>query len=383
MKNILILGATGSIGCSTIDVIKAHPNTFRAQALVANSNITKLAEIALDVQPEAVGIYDETRLDELKQLLSGSGIAVYSGKSGVNELIAKGYDLTMSAIVGIAGLEPTMNAIKSSRTVALVNKESLVCAGELIMAQAKKYNCTILPVDSEHSAIFQVFENNNLHQIDKVILTASGGPFRKMTAEEMAVVTPAAAIAHPNWKMGPKVSLDCATLINKGLEYIEACVLFPVTPDQVDVVIHPESIIHSLVSYKDGSTLAQLGHPDMRTPISFAISYPQRIEIKHKTLNLHEIGTLNFSAPDYNRFPMLKMAMESMRAGLAQRIILNAANEEAGQAFLNNKIKFPDLAKLVGNALEQSPHKNPDSVEEVLGLDKMIRAEIVSKIAQC
>lgn len=383
MKSVLILGATGSIGDSTIDVIKAHPNKFRAQALVANSNIQKLAELALDVKPEAVGIYNEARLDELKALLSGSGITIYSGKAGVNELIAKRYDLTMSAIVGIAGLEPTMNAIKSSRVVALANKESLVCAGELIMAQAKECHCTILPVDSEHSAIFQVFENNNLGQVDKVILTASGGPFRNMSAAEMADVTPEAAIAHPNWNMGPKVSLDCATLVNKGLEYIEACMLFPVTPDQVDVIIHPESIIHSLVSYKDGSTLAQLGHPDMRTPISFSMSYPERVAIKHKTLNLHELGKLHFSAPDYNRFPMLKMAMQSMRAGRAQRIVLNAANEEAGQAFLTHKIKFLDIAKLVGNALEKSAHRDPDSVADVLRLDEMIRAEIALKIAQC
>jgi 1-deoxy-D-xylulose-5-phosphate reductoisomerase len=204
-----------------------------------------------------------------------------------------------------------------------------------------------------------------------------------MSAAEMATVTPEAAIAHPNWKMGPKVSLDCATLVNKGLEYIEACMLFPVTPEQIDVVIHPESIVHSLVCYKDGSTLAQLGHPDMRTPIAFSLAYPERVEIKHKALNLHEIGMLRFSAPDYNLFPMLKMAMQSMRAGLAQRIVLNAANEEAGQAFLMNKIKFPDIARLVGNALEKSAHKNPDSIAGVLGLDKMIRDEISSQIAQC
>lgn len=383
MQRVLILGATGSIGLNTIDVISAYPDRYKAAALVAHSKVNELAELALIHHPEAVGIYDESKAAELKERLKNTKCEIYAGENGILELIARGYDITMAAIVGIAGLTPTVAAIQHSQRVCLANKETLVCAGELINQLALNHNTKIIPVDSEHSAILQIFEQHNLAQIKKITLTASGGPFRNTTLADMANVTPQAAIAHPNWKMGAKISLDCATLLNKGLEYIETCLLFPVNPDQVDIVIHYESIIHSLVSYQEGSTLAHMGYPDMRTPIALSLSYPFRLNINHKTLDLAELGKLHFAAPDYARFPLLKYSKQAMRDGLAHRIVLNAANEEAGIAFFEGKIKFLDIANCIVEELDACQFAQPNSFAEVLEIDKMVRHSLGNKIKKC
>lgn len=374
MKRVLILGATGSIGLNTINVIKQHPESYRVAAIVSHSKVEELIQLALELKPEAVGIFDKNKQKKLEDALSGSGIEVYVGEKGILDLIERGYDITMAAIVGIAGLKPTVAAIKNSKRICLANKETLVCAGELINRLAETCGTEIVPVDSEHSAILQLFEKHNIHNIEKITLTASGGPFRDYTLQEMKKVSPADAINHPNWRMGPKVSLDSATLMNKGLEYIEACVLFKVLPEVIDVVIHKESIIHSLVSYKEGTTLAHMGYPDMCTPIALSLSYPERLDIKHKKLNLAALGALHFSEPDYKRFPLLSYAKQSMKEGVAKRIVLNAANEEAGAKFFRNEISFLEIVDHVDSALQKSNFSEPNNFEEVLEIDKNTRS---------
>jgi 1-deoxy-D-xylulose-5-phosphate reductoisomerase len=366
MKSVIILGATGSIGLNTLDVIKSHPEQYKVKALIANQSVDTLVKSALETNPEYVGLMDESKFQQLKSQLSATNIKVVAGEKAILELCKEQHDITMSAIVGAAGLKPTYTCLQHSKRLALANKEALVVAGELINKVCQDRKVDILPVDSEHSAIFQVFEKSNAHQVKKIILTASGGPFLNKPLEEMQAVTPEQAVAHPNWKMGHKISVDSATLLNKGLEYIEACMLFPIKPQQIEIVVHPESIIHSLVSYNDGSTLAQLSIPDMRSPIVYALSYPKRLSIAHNELDLAQISKLTFLKPDYKKFPLLGLAQKVMLETQAARVILNTANEVAVNAFLAKKIKFLQIYEVVAQALDSIPFETLDSLESIL-----------------
>jgi 1-deoxy-D-xylulose-5-phosphate reductoisomerase len=372
-KQILLLGSTGTIGQNTIEVVKANPHLYRIKALVAGTNAQALAIQALELQPDAVAISDESKYQELKQLLSGTKIEVVAGKAALLALAAQSYDITVSGIVGIAALEPTIASLEGSKIVALANKESLVCAGELMVAKARANNVKIIPLDSEHSAIYQTLENSNIDKISKVTLTASGGPFRKFSLEKMKSVTPAQAVKHPNWGMGAKISVDCATLMNKGLEVIETHKLFPVSVDQIDVVVHPESIVHCLVSYKDGAVLAQLAVPDMRTPIAYALGYPKRLAIDYRPLDLVKLGSLNFEDPDITRFPLLDLAYQALQSGSQAALIkLNTSNEIAVQRFLEGKINFLDIADTVKQAMDKIPERKLSTLEEVLSFSDSV-----------
>jgi 1-deoxy-D-xylulose-5-phosphate reductoisomerase len=372
MKQVLVLGSTGSIGKNTLEVIKLYPEKYQAAALVANQDVKTLAQQAIEFNVKAVAVSDESKFQELKSLLSGTSIEVLAGENAVCELAARGYDITMSAIVGVAGLKPTMAAIANSKVLAIANKESLVCAGTIIMAEVQKHGTKLIPVDSEHSAIFQIFATDQLDNIKHVTITASGGPFKHFTLEQMASVTPEQAIAHPTWKMGPKISTDCATLLNKGLEVIEACALFPIKPSQVEVVTHYESIIHGMVHYADGSTLAHLSLPDMKSPIAYAMAHPDRIAIPHRELKLDEIGKMHFAKPDYVRFPLLKLSFDALNDGLAAQIILNSSNEVAVNAFLQNRIGFLDISKKVANALDTITKVSLNSLSDVLQFNEEV-----------
>lgn len=380
-KLINILGATGSIGDSALDIIRAHKDLYKVGMLAAGSDAGKLALLAKEFKPKAVAIADGSKYGELKNLLSGTGIEVLAGDAGLLEAAGMAADITLSAIVGFAALRPTLAAIKNSKTLALANKESLVCAGNLVLETARACGTVVIPIDSEHNALFQVFEAHNAKQVEQVTITASGGAFRNLTIEQMHDVTPAMALKHPNWNMGAKITVDCATLANKGLEYIEACVLFPVAPSNVKVLVHTQSIIHGMVHYTDGSVLAHLAPPDMRTPIAHAFSYPERIEIQHKALNLAEYGTLSFAEPDYIRFPMLKLATECFIEGQDARIAFNAANEVAVNSFLNNEIKFLDIHKLVSKCVEGRENANLNDLEKICDYNLYIRAMAGEKIA--
>ena len=372
-RSVTILGSTGSIGCNTVDLIQARPDLYRVEALVANSNAELLASQAKTLQARMAVVADEAQYGKLKELLAGSGVAVAAGAKAVVEAAEQPADWVMSAIVGAAGLAPTLAAVRRGVTVGLANKETLVCAGQLVMAEVERCHATLLPVDSEHSAIFQVFDFEQKHMIDKIILTASGGPFRQKSMNEMGAATPEQAIAHPNWSMGAKISVDSASMMNKGLEIIEAYHLFGMTEDRIDVVVHPQSVIHSLVAYADGSVLAQLGSPDMRTPIAYALGWPKRIEAPAPKLNLAEIAQLTFEAPDMTRFPALRLAREVLRAGGSAPTVLNAANEVAVQAFLDRKIGFLDIATMVEETLGAVPHRALASLDDVADMDAQAR----------
>jgi len=302
-KCVTILGSTGSIGTSTIDLIERDPDAFQVQALTANRNVDLLADQARRLNARFAVVADESKYDDLKKALAGSPVKVAAGREALIEAAAAPSDWVMAAIVGAAGLEPTMAAVRRGTLVALANKECLVCAGSLMIEEVAAHGATMLPVDSEHNAIFQVFDFDNRDSIERIILTASGGPFRTTSLDDMKNVTPAQAVAHPNWDMGAKISVDSATMMNKGLELIEACHLFQMPEDRIDILVHSQSIIHSMVSYVDGSVLAQLGTPDMRTPISFTLAWPQRMAAPSERLDLGKIGQLTFEAPDYNAFP--------------------------------------------------------------------------------
>ncbi len=372
MKEIIILGSTGSIGKNTIDVIKNNSKKFKVIALTAHKDTKTLAAQANLLNPKFVAIEDEKKFEELRSLIKSPRINILAGSTAVCEIAKVRCDLVISAIVGSAGMMPTLNAIKARSHIALANKESLVCAGKFLMAEAEKYKTKILPIDSEHNAIFQIFENDNLVNIENIILTASGGPFFG-TKKDLSKVTVAEALKHPNWKMGNKITIDSATMMNKGLEMIEAYHLFPLKKDQIEVLVHPQSIIHGLVNYKDGSSLAMLSKPDMRVPISYALSYPQRMMIKHDKLDLAKIGNLSFFTPDEKRFMALKLCREAMISDGNSPAILNAANEIAVAKFLKNEISFSDITKIVAKTLDKLPYKKLKSVEEVLEYDKMAR----------
>ena len=356
-RKVSILGSTGSIGVSTLDLLaqaKAHGSAeVEVIALTAGKNVQDLIAQALIWCPSMAVIEDAAGFEALQSGLAGTGIAIGYGASAVLEAASMDADWVMSAIVGVAGLPPTVAAVKTGATVGLANKESIVCAGLSLIQLAKQYGSTIIPVDSEHSAIFQVLQNNPTNRVSRLILTASGGPFRTWTREAMARVTPQQAVAHPNWSMGAKISVDSATMMNKGLEMIEASYLFAMPQDQIDVLIHPESVIHSLVEYQDGSTLAQLGPPDMRSPISVALAWPDRLPWPAPALNLAEIGRLNFEAPDLERFPAIGLARAALLRGGGAPAAMNAANEVAVAAFLDQRLGFLDIAAVTEETLGQ------------------------------
>jgi 1-deoxy-D-xylulose-5-phosphate reductoisomerase len=357
VKTVTILGATGSIGDSTLHVLRQHPDKFRLKAITAHSNAEKLAAIAkeFNVEFSATCAQSENAAIEAAQVES---------------------DIVVSAIVGIAGLKPTMAAIERGATIALANKESLVCAGELMTKRAAQTGAKLIPVDSEHSAIYQVFDFAAPERIERITLTASGGPFRQFSAEQLKTVTPKQAVAHPNWDMGAKISVDSATMMNKGLELIEALHMFNLTPDKLGVLVHPESIIHSLVHYCDGSVLAQASEPDMCVPIAYALGIAAkqgRLCVDAQRLNLAQIGRLTFEEPDFARFPCLKIAIDSMIAGGAAPIVLNAANEIAVAKFLRNEIAFTQIAQYVSDALGKHNLATPQSLDDVFAIDAAVR----------
>ena len=387
MKRISLLGATGSIGESTLDVVSQHASDYCLEVMTAHTNVEKLIEIAQLHRPRAVAIADESLYGRLKDGLKGTNISVSAGEDALIEAAQRPVDMVVSAIVGAAALKPTLAALKNSTTVALANKECLVCGGDLVTNTAQMNGARLLPVDSEHNAIFQVFDHDRSEGVEKLILTASGGPFRQRPLDTLEDVTPEEAIAHPNWDMGAKISIDSATMMNKGLEVIEAFHLFPVTPDQIDVVIHPQSIIHSMVAYKDSSVLAQLGTPDMRTPIAYALAWPNRITNNVKPLNLAEIGTLTFEEPNERRFPCLTLAKQALKQGGAATLALNAANEVAVEAFRARRIGFLDISRTVGETIERISaiaSTPPQSLETVTAMDSEARrlaAEIVLNLS--
>jgi len=372
-RRITILGSTGSIGCSTIDLIKRDPEAYKVEALTANRNVDALAEQARLLDAQFVAIGDPDRYEDLKLALSGSNAEAAAGPEAIVEAAARGADWVMAGIVGAAGLEPTLEAVRQGAVVALANKECLVCGGDLMLDEISRSGATLLPVDSEHNAIFQVFDFDRRDSVEKIILTASGGPFRTTSIEDMAKVTPAEAVAHPNWDMGAKISVDSATMMNKGLELIEAYYLFGLPEDKIDILVHPQSIIHSMVAYVDGSVLAQLGSPDMRTPISYTLAWPQRMVAPSARLDLGKIATLTFEPPDSERFPALRLAREALKAGGAAPTILNASNEVAVAGFLDNNLGFLDIPRIVTETLEKMPISAIRSVDDALSVDNEAR----------
>lgn len=374
-RSVTILGSTGSIGCSTLDLISRDRERFDLVALTAHRNVRSLIEQARLNRPAVAVIADETLYGELKEGLSGTGIEAMAGDQAVIDAANLSADWVMAGIVGAAGLAPTLAAVRRGACVALANKECLVSAGPLFLAEVEKSGSTLLPVDSEHNAIFQVLDSKRLDTVDKIVLTASGGPFRTWSVEEMAGATPAQAVAHPRWDMGAKISVDSATLMNKGLELIEAHYLFPVGEDRLDIIIHPESIVHSMVAYVDGSVLAQLGSPDMRTPISYALAWPGRMNTPSERLNLAQIAQLTFQEPDSKRFPALRVAREALQAGGAAPTILNAANEVAVEAFLTGRVGFLDIVRLCEEVLGIFAGRNalPEDLQSIYEIDRNTR----------
>jgi 1-deoxy-D-xylulose-5-phosphate reductoisomerase len=379
-RSISIFGATGSVGLSTLDLVRQHRDAFRVVALTANGHAAELAALAKEFGAELAVVADEAAFAALKQALEGTSIRAAAGPDALIEAAQMGADWTMAAIVGCAGLPPTMAAIEAGKTVALANKEALVSAGELMMAAVARSSTTLLPVDSEHNAIFQCLAGDRIDQVRKITLTASGGPFRTLSLDQMRAVTPVQAVAHPNWDMGAKISVDSATMMNKGLELIEAHHLFPVGLENIDILVHPQSVIHSMVEYHDRSTLAQLGSPDMRIPIASALAWPERIETNCQPLDLAAIGRLDFEAPDLERFPALKLARAAISEGGAKPAILNAANEVAVAAFLARHIGFLDIADIVSSTLDGYSPNAPHSLDHLFSIDAAARRYAHSKI---
>ncbi len=383
-KKIAILGATGSVGASTLDLVERAPERFEVIALTAGTDVDGLAEAARRTGARLAVIADETRLEELETKLAGTDCRAAAGPDALNEAAAGEAEWVMAAIVGCAGLRPVMAAIKAGRTIALANKEALVSAGALMTQAATHSGATLLPVDSEHNAIFQCLAGSRAQDVSKLILTASGGPFRTASAEAMRGATPAQAVAHPNWSMGAKISVDSATLMNKGLELIEARHLFGLPSERIDVLIHPQSVVHSLVEYIDGSVLAQLGSPDMRVPIAYALAWPERMATPAERLDLAAIRRLEFEQPDLERFPALRIARQALEQGGAAPTVLNAAYEVAVGSFLAGRIGFMEIASLVEQALDQSTGAAPASIDEVVALDRTTRDAMGAMIeARC
>ena len=381
-RGVTILGSTGSIGVNTIDVVLRHPERYRVNALTANSQVDRLFEQCRRICPSKAVMADEAAGQALKHKIEAAGlpIEVRWGPAALQEVtVSTETDIVMAAIVGAAGLLPTLSAVRAGKRVLLANKEPLVMAGDLFINEARRSGAELLPIDSEHNAIFQCMPagyatGRNHEAVRRILLTCSGGPFRTLAAADLVNVTPEQACAHPNWVMGRKISVDSATLMNKGLELIEACRLFGVTPERIQILIHPQSVIHSMVEYSDGSVLAQLGNPDMRTPIAHALAWPDRIDSGVKSLDLLEIGRLEFEKPDLERFPCLRLAHEAAHTGGTAPAILNAANEIAVTAFLDGRIAFTDIPRVIGQALYELPASHDPDLEVVLAADSRARA---------
>ena len=351
VRTVSVLGATGSIGDSTLDLIRAEPERYRVEALTGNANVAGLAKLAREFNAKFVAVADPARLGELRAALAGTDVACGAGESAVIEAAARPADWVMAAISGAAGLKPALAAVDRGTTVALANKECLVCAGDFFMSRAAAAGAQILPADSEHNALFQALASGNRHELTRVIITASGGPFRTWAAADIEQATLAQALKHPNWSMGQKITIDSASMMNKGLEVIEASYLFTLTPDEIDVLVHPQSIVHGLVEFADRSVVAQLGAPDMRIPIAHCLGFPDRITGRAAKLDLAKIGQLTFEAPDFTRFPGLRLAYDALRTGNGATTVYNAANEVAVAAFIAQKIRFGAIARLVEDTL--------------------------------
>jgi 1-deoxy-D-xylulose-5-phosphate reductoisomerase len=381
-RSVSILGATGSIGRSTMALMDAaEPGAFRIEALVANKDVATLAAQALRRRPRLAVVADPGAYAALKDALDGRGIELAAGPDAVVEAAARPADWTMAAIVGAAGLRSTLAALARGGTMALANKESLVCAAELVMEAARQGGATLLPVDSEHNAIFQCLHGDDPRGIEKIVLTASGGPFRDWTLEQMGRVTPEQALKHPTWSMGAKISIDSATMMNKGLEIIEAARLFALPSSRIDVLVHPQSAVHGMVQYADGSILAQLGSPDMRTPIAHALAWPRRMRAETPRLDLAALAKLEFFAPDPIRFPALRLAREALMAGGGAPTIMNAANETAVALFLDRRLGFLDIATVVAETMESLGGARPDGLEAILALDAEARV-VAGRLAE-
>ena len=387
MKTLTILGATGSIGQSTLDVVRQHRERFVVEALVANANVAQLAADAREFGARLAVTADPERYGELRDALFGTGIEVAAGPEAVLEAAARPVDMVMAAIVGVAGLAPTLAALEAHNTILLANKECLVSAGELFMTRARALSVPVVPVDSEHNAILQCFERENAQAVERIILTASGGPFRTRSLEELESVTPEEALRHPNWDMGAKVTIDSATLMNKGLELMEAFHLYPVGVEQLDAILHPQSIVHSLVAYADGSVLAQLGAPDMRTPIAVALAWPERIATNVRRLDLAQLGQLTFEPIDERRFPAPGLALAALARGGSAGAILNAANEVAVEAFLRHELAFTRIVSLVAEVLGAAERENMiaplASLDDVRAADSYGRTKALELCDSC
>ena len=369
IRRVSILGSTGSVGRNTVSLVEAEPERYAVEALTAHRNVELLAEQAKRLRARLAVVADQNRYRALKDALTGSGVEVAAGASALVEAASMPADWVMAAIVGAAGLASTLAAVRRGAMVALANKETLVCAGAMVTAEVKRCGARLLPADSEHNAIFQVFEQDRRHAIERIILTASGGPFREGTLAEMERVTPEQAVAHPNWRMGAKISVDSATMMNKGLEVIEAHYLFDLPSERIDVVVHPQSVVHGMVCYSDGSVLAQLGSPDMRTPIASTLGWPDRIGAPSPRLDFAKLAKLTFEPPDPQRFPALRLAREALADGGTAPTVLNAANEVAVAAFLDRRIGFLDIARTVERTLEVLPARPLASLDDVVATD--------------
>ncbi len=373
-KHIAILGSTGSIGTQTLDVVRSHPDTFSVEVLTANSNAALLIKQALEFRPNAVVIGDESKYEEVKQALINTNTKVFAGYDAISQVVQMdSIELVVTAMVGFSGLKPTTEAIRAGKHIGLANKETLVVAGELITALAKKHAVNLYPIDSEHSAIFQCLLGEWHNPIEKIYLTASGGPFRGKGKDFLATVTPEQALKHPNWTMGAKITIDSSTLMNKGLEMIEARWLFNLKPEQVDVIVHPQSIIHSIVQFEDGSMKAQMGLPDMKLPIQFAMGYPDRLKSDFPRFNFIDYPSLTFEAPDAETFRCLYLATEAMKKGGNMPCILNAANEVAVKAFLDKHISFPEIPELIEKTMAAVPFKTEMDLLEYIDTDSIAR----------
>jgi 1-deoxy-D-xylulose-5-phosphate reductoisomerase len=381
MKTIVILGSTGSIGTNTLDIVERFPDEFRVAGLSAGTNDEKLEEQIRRFKPRMVALSNESAAARLRQRCAGLPVEILSGTDGLAQIASvPEADMVISAIVGGAGLMPTLAAIRANKHIALANKEPMVMAGKLMQEEARKHGVRIFPVDSEHSAIFQSLEGHRLEDVRRLILTASGGALWTLNKEELQDVTPERALLHPNWKMGAKITIDSATLMNKGLEVVEARWLFDIPESRIDVLIHRESIVHSLVEYQDRSMIAQLGLPDMRTPISYAMRYPERMPLDLPSLDLTEIGNLTFCKPDHDRFPCLGLGYESLRVGGTMPATMNAANEVAVEAFLNGGIRFVDIAEIIRCTMEAHQPRGVETLDDALETDRWAREKAESLV---
>ena len=376
MKNVVILGSTGSIGKSALDVIRNLQHKYKVSALSANSQWELLAKQANEFKPESVSLADERWIDSLKNNLSETSVQIHTGADSVREMVSKDdVDIVISAIVGGAGLPAAVEVIKNGKTLALANKEALVMAGGLVVSMAKENGVSIIPVDSEHSAVLQALRSGHRDEVKKIIITASGGPFYNLPKEKLSKVTKEEALNHPTWKMGQKITIDSATLMNKALEIIEAKWLFGLNSTQIEVIIHPESIVHSLVEFCDGSVIAQMGLPDMKVPIQFALTYPNRENGNVQSLDLAKLGSLNFQKPDMDKFPALRLGYEVVEKGGTMGATLNAANEVAVQAFLDRKIKFTDITKTVEHVMKEHNFIKDPTLQDIMNADEYARKE--------